>query len=368
MGKRELLLIVAFVILGAVVYQATAPPPAPGERSFSLGAALESLRRHVRGNRASAELTTSSTHPVDAGVAELRVILRSEVTVIGEDRQDINAELRVHSSGYDDGEAQQLARETVLKIDRAGSRLIATVDYPQGGSQRARLLLKIPSRLITALESTSGRLDVTGVAGVELLTTRGEAKIQKIVGRVTGTHRGGEIGITDSGPVKLTTFGSDVQLAQIRNEVTLNTRGGDLKGSELAGPIDIDTNGTDVTLEKLEKTTGIVRVNATEGSVTIKGIRTEARIDVRRADVDVVVDRAAPLAIYSEGGERVDLTPPPGGYQLDAVASNASVTIADKAVPVVSTGQEQRATGVVNGGGPTITIRTGRGSITVRAR
>ena len=48
--------------------------------------------------------------------------------------------------------------------------------------------------------------------------------------------------------------------------------------------------------------------------------------------MDVVVDRAAPLAIYSEGGDSVDLTPPAGGYQLDAVASNADVTVADDAV------------------------------------
>ena len=32
MGKRELLLVLVFVIVGAVVYQATAPPPEPGTR------------------------------------------------------------------------------------------------------------------------------------------------------------------------------------------------------------------------------------------------------------------------------------------------------------------------------------------------
>ncbi len=86
MGKRELLLIVAFVIVGAVVYQVTAPPPAPGERSFSLGRVIESIRREVRGNRASAEKTTTSTHPLDAGVTELRVVARGEITVTGEER------------------------------------------------------------------------------------------------------------------------------------------------------------------------------------------------------------------------------------------------------------------------------------------
>jgi hypothetical protein len=368
MGKRELLLIIVFVVIGAVVYQATAPPPAPGERSFSLGGMIESLKRHVRGNPGSADVATTSTHPVDPGVTEVRVVGRTEVTVTGEDRADIGAELNVHSNGFDDAEAQQLARQTLVKIDRAGGRLIATVNFPDPGSQRARLALKIPSRLLAGLDSTSGRMEVTGVAGVELLNTRGEAQIRKIAGRVTGTHRGGTLAVADSGPVKLTTFGSDVRLERIRNEVTITTRGGDLKGSELAGPIDVDANGADIELEKLEKTTGIVRINAAGGSVSVKGLRTEGRIDVRGAEVEVIVDRAAPLSIYSDGGNTVDLTPPAGGYQLDAVATNASISVADDSVPVVTNGQERRASGAVKGGGPTITIRSGRGPINVRAR
>ena len=366
MGKRELLLIVAFVIVGAVVYQVTAPPPAPGERSFSLGRVIESIRREVRGNRASAEKTTTSTHPVDTGVTELRATGRFEITVTGEDRADIAADLQVHSNGYDEAEAHKLAGETVLKMERAGSRLTASVSFPEPGSQRAKLRLKIPSRLLVTLES-GARLNVSNVAGVEL-NSRGDIEIRNVAGRVTGTHRGGTIAIMDCGSIKATTVNSDVQLERIKNEVSLNTRGGDMKGSELAGPIDIDSTGTDVVLEKLEKTAGLVRIHAVQGSVTVKGLRTEGRIDVREADVDVVVDRAAPLAIYSEGGDSVDVTPPDGGYQLDAVAMNADVTVAGDAVRVVKTGEEHRATGAVKGGGPTITIRTGRGSITVRAR
>ena len=53
MGKRELLLIFCFFIVGVVVYQATARPPAPGERGLSLSRLIESARREIRGNRAS---------------------------------------------------------------------------------------------------------------------------------------------------------------------------------------------------------------------------------------------------------------------------------------------------------------------------
>ncbi len=45
MGKRELLLVAAFVIVGALVYQLTAPPPGPGERSFSLSQLIGNIRR-----------------------------------------------------------------------------------------------------------------------------------------------------------------------------------------------------------------------------------------------------------------------------------------------------------------------------------
>ena len=160
------------------MYQVTAPPPAPGERSFSLGRVIESIRREVRGNQASAEKTTTSTHPIDTGVTELRATGRFEMTVTGEDREDIAAELQVHSNGYDEAEAQKLAGETVLKIDRAGSRLTASVSFPHDGSQRAKLRLKIPSRLLVTLES-GARLDVSNVAGVEL-NSRGDIEIRKV--------------------------------------------------------------------------------------------------------------------------------------------------------------------------------------------
>ena len=58
----------------------------------------------------------------------------------------------------------------------------------------------------------------------------------------------------------------------------------------------------------------------------MKGLRTEGRIDARGAEVDAVIERAAPLAIYADGGDSVEITPPAGGYQLDAVANDGSIT------------------------------------------
>jgi len=372
MGKRELLLIVAFAIVGAIVYQVTAPPPAPGERSFSPGRIIDNIRKEVRGNRSAAESVNTSTHPVESTVTELRLAvpkgLAAELTVIGEDREDINAEIKVHSNASDDQEAERTAKATVLKVERAGTKLIASLDFPPEGRQSANLTLHIPSRLRLQIESTRNRTRISNVAAVDTQNGRGTTEISQIKEIVVGTYRGGELRVVRAGSVKLTTVGMDVRLEQINGQVSLNMRAGDLRGEELGGPVDIDATGVDIELEKLEKTTGIVRITASAGSVSVKGLRTEARIDARNSDVDAIIERAVPVAIYCEGGSPVDITPPPGGYQLDAVAADGSIELPEGTLEVTSNGTERRAAGPVKGGGPTITIRVAHASITVRDR
>jgi hypothetical protein len=369
MGKRELLLIAAFAIVGALVYQFTAPPPAAGERSFAPGQILDHIRRAMRGNQASAEVTTRTTHDVDPSVSELRFDLRTaKLTMVGEDRRDIEAEMLVHSNGYDEAEAERLAKETVMNVDRAGARLALSVFFPEAGRQQATITLKVPTRLAVRFQGGGGELSITHVAALELGGARGIVEVHDITGQLSGAHRGGELHITNVGSIKLTTTGSDTRIEQVRGEMTMTMRGGELKCKELAGPVDLDTQGTDITIEKLEKTTGMIRINAVGGSLKVNGIRTEGRFDLRGTDVEVTVDRAAPLAIYSEGGESIEVTPPAGGYQLDAVTKNGEITVPEGTIEVTSDGKERRATGPIKGGGPTITIRSAHGDIAVKSR
>jgi hypothetical protein len=371
MGKRELLLVVGFIVFGALVYQLTAPPAQAGEQSFSVSRLVESVRRHVRGNRATTELTTHVTYPLAPGTDELRVALThggaQSVTIAGEDRADIEAELRVWSNGYDDAEAQELAKATTLKpVEGAGSLSIDLL-YPGPGQQRANLTLKVPSRLRVQIVEYGGRLAIAGTADVELLKTRGQAEVKEISGRVSGTHRGGDLNISDVGSLKLTTRGTDVRLVKIHGDATIQTQGGELRGSEIAGPLDVDANATDITFEQLEKAKGPIRVTAVAGSITMRGVASDVRIDSRNAEVEVVMDKAAPLAIYNEGNDPITVTPPSTGYELDLLATTGGrIRLPDGVLEVKSDHSEERAAGAVHGGGPTITLRANRGDIVVR--
>jgi hypothetical protein len=368
MGKRELLLIVAFVVVGAIVYQITAPAEAPGERHTSIGQIIQNIERGVQGNRARAAVTTTSTFAVAPTVDELRLALTSgEITIVGEDRADIQAELQAQSNGFDQAEAEKLARETTLTVSDSGTSKFVGVNFPVPGTQTAKLALKVPNRLRIRLNPNNGHLRITGVREVELVNARGNTEIRQVAGLVTGSQRGGELLVSAAGSVKLTALGSNVTLEEIRGDSTITTTSGELKITGIHGPFTVDSNATDVSLDKIETESGMIRLSVSSGSIKVTGLRSDGRIDARNADVTVSIARPAPLSIYSEGNDPVDvMLPAAGGYQLDAVANGGRITAPAGLPQVVATKDaEQRATGPVRGGGPMISIRSTHGDITL---
>jgi DUF4097 and DUF4098 domain-containing protein YvlB len=375
MGKRELLLVLGFAVIGTAVYQLTARPAVEGERRFSLSTLIDHVRREVRGNRASAETTTNTDYHLSADTSEVRITFdrgsAESLTITGEDRDEIASELHVWSNGFDDAEAQRLARATVLKGSEAGGRLTFNLTFPREGRQRANVTLRVPTKMHASIARYSGKLSITNTREVEIQDSRGEASVRDISGRVTVSHRGGDLNIADVATIKLIVRGSDVRLARVRGDVTVQSQAGELNASELEGAVDIEANNTEVVLDRLDATKSPIHVTATNGSVKINGARSETRIDARNAEVTVSLTRPVPLAVYSEGGEQVEVTPPPGGFQLDAITTGGGrISVPDKLgdskIEVKGDDAEQRASAAVNGGGPTITLRSTHGEIVVR--
>ena len=374
MGKRELLLIAAFLIVGAVVYQSTAPPAGPNERRISFSGILDHIRREMRGNRANAETTRVTTHELAAGMNEVRVAgIYGELTITGEDRRDIEARFRVSSNGYDEAEARKYVELSQLKADRAGSALRLTSVFPTGGRQRAVLTLLVPSRLTVRVDQGAPRTTIANVGALEIPGIRGETTLKKIAGRVTVSHRGGRINIEDVASLKFTGRGSDATVTKVRGDASFSMQSGELSATAIGGPIDVEAQNAEITLKRLEESQGPLRVSATSGSVTLEGLRGEARIDGRNTEIDVVMSKAGAVAVYNEGGEPIELTLPPGGFAVDALVTDGRLTLPDDLRHQLSASggdddKEHRATGAVRGGGPTITLRANHGDITIRAR
>ena len=211
------------------------------------------------------------------------------------------------------------------------------------------------------------------VAAVEIAGTRGEVTLSQIAGRIQVSHRGGEVTIEDAGSLDFNGRAGSLKLTGVRGDTSIKMDGGgEITAANLAGSLDLESRNTDVTLENLESTRGPIRVNSIAGSVTMKGLKSEARIDVRNAEVKVAMTGAAAVAIYAEN-DRVSLTPPPGGFNLDALVIDGEITPAERIGQLGlratrENDKEARVVGAVKGGGPTITVRSTRGDLELPRR
>ena len=145
---------------------------------------------------------------------------------------------------------------------------------------------------------------------------------------------------------------------------TLDLTGGELRLESVTGPLDVEARNTELTLDAAKTAKPPFRFNGTGGELHVSSLRTEARIDGRNTDIEVVMQAAAPLTIYNTG-ENINVTAPPTGYTLDAIATEGRLDIADGTLKPQEDG-DSRVNGAVRGGGPTLSLRATRGDITVR--
>jgi hypothetical protein len=304
------------------------------------------------------------------------------VTIVGEDRKDIVAEMHVRSTGYDEAEARRLAKESLLTFDEAGALLIIAGKFPVAGRQTPTLRLRVPERLGVRLDEKGNTLEISNVASVLIGGGRGESTIRQIAGNVTMTQRGSELTITEVGSLKLNTFsGVEARVSKVHGDATLTLQGGEFRGEEFDGAIQLESRNADVQFEKLDNLKGPVRVESTGGEIVFIGLGAETRIDARRSDIRVQHAGGASLSIYSEGEETIELTVPPAGFRMDALAIGGDISLdeklADHGLKREASGggdersasrEETRLTGSVRGGGPSITLRANRGDIVVRSR
>ncbi len=348
MGKRELLLIAGFVMVGTMVYFATAPEPAPGERGFSLGRIVDHVRREIRGNPGSAELTSSTTVPLKPTTTELRFEPASaNVTIIGEDRADLGCELLVWSNGADGEEARKYATETKLKFTerRDDARDRAVLPRPRTTARHADG--PHPQDIPVRVQPSRGKLEVTDVSTVEIVEARGQVAVRRISGRAVVTHRGGPLTIESVASLKLNSRGSVVTVKDVRGQATFQMQAGELRGSGFFGPAEIESNGTRIALDGLATLQKPLRLTTVGGSAALVGITSELRIDARDTRLDVAIVKPAPVTIYTEGDDALTVTLPQKGYELEALAIDARID-APSGLPAVKTdGNEQRASGRV---------------------
>ena len=373
MGKRELVLIALFVVMGVVVYQFTAAPAPPGSE-LSVGGLFQRMKRGVQGPTASATGEFTQTLAVAPGVHTLRLNLprACDLTITGSDREDVAVDMKAVARGYEETETKEAAAAAKVTVDSSAGDTVtigsAWTDRREGQKPfmtQVTLTLAVPRRLQVVVMPHIGLLRIKDVAGIDVSRSVGETHVTGTAGDVRLTHVGGALEIAGGAALKLNARNSRGDVSGFSGSATIDATGSRLKLADLAGTLEIDARNTDVTIERIERLKAPVRVNLTGGALRVDGLRTETRIDGHNTDVDVRLAAAAPVTIYNLGA--IVVTAPPGGYTLDAVATEGRITSDDGSVTATPRdGADARASAKVRGGGPALTLRATRGRIEVR--
>lgn len=375
MGKRELVLVALFVVIGVVVYQFTAPPPPLGSEGVSIGGIVQKIRREVQGSRETATATTAQSRPVDAAAKLVRLnIPRNNALIVkGTDTNQIAVEMQVTARGFTQAEAKTAADGARVSIESAGDAIAVTTDWPMrrnnesGFISEGTITLSLPKRLQVRVEPHAGRLRIEDVAGVEVLGQRGETHIAQSTGHVALNHTGGRLEIAAVPSLKLTARNSNATIRGIAGAVILETIGGELQLEDIGGPIEIlEARNSEIAVDAAKLLKPPFRYNGTGGVLRVSGLRTESRIDGRNVEFEVALGAAAPVTIYSTG-EDIRVAAPPGGYLLDAVATEGDITSEDSSITATpGDSPDARASAKIRGGGPPLTLRATRARIDIR--
>lgn len=361
MGKRELGLILGFVVAGIVVWQFTASE-SQGE-GFSLGRIISDARREMQPRNASAEVVTHPAIPIDASITELRLTLSAggDVTIKAEERPDISAELTIVSDGVDEAEAKQLASEAGLTVSRFADSVVVGWKFPEPGRQQPKLTLVVPARLRIQLEGR-GNAEVTGVDAVTLARQAGELKLSGIKTLVNGESRG-TVAIDGAGAVDLSIANNETTLTGVTGNVKLNVRSGEVRMDKSTGRVDI--TGTDVRV-RMDGVGGELRVEVVDGDIELNDVSAPIDLDLRDAPVTVDWAKAAVAKIeVRDASLELVLPKDAASYSLDARAAGGELRVPD-ALQKTTTGNEAAVTKTAGPQAPAIFVRGVGTTITIR--
>lgn len=363
MGKRELLLVVLFVVLGTVLYQATAPPSTGESGGFSLREMFRAARRNMGDRNATRTLTRDEHLPIGPEVATLALDdFRGRIEVRGTDEASLAATLETTLRGLDEADLDQ--QEAGLDVRLEVHDTVATVvlgHREMGPRPDQTLRLQVPRRLRLKMGGR-GVAQISGLAGAEFDTFRGDLFVEDMTGPITGSQREGR---AEFGPGATLDFETERGTLRIVRPaaLTLQATATDIEVLDAEGPVTIDQQRCTI---EIIGGSGAIGVEGEGGTIKLRNVASPVTIDAERLTVSMTMAEAVAVTLEIVADD-VDVTLPAGGVELAAEVTHGELRV-PAAITSSTDGDTRRASGALNGGGPRVGLTVSRGALTVRAR
>ncbi len=176
------------------------------------------------------------------------------------------------------------------------------------------------------------------------------------------------VSVPAAADLKANSGDGSIDIERVAGQLELRSGDGSIRGSGLDGAVTAHTGDGSI---KLDGVTGSLNVDTGDGSVSVAGVLTAVR--ARSGDGSVSIRAGSGSVAKSDwdittGDGSVTLALPDGfGSELDARTGDGNVRMTDITLSNV-TGEigKRSVAGRLGGGGATVRIRTGDGSITLK--
>ena len=213
----------------------------------------------------------------------------------------------------------------LVEADRRG---ISWFDW---GDSSLRIEVEVPTATSIDVETSGGRIEVERLVGnVDVHTSGGRIEVLEILGDVDAHTSGGPIVVERvNGDLRVKTSGGSISIESITGDVKAGTSGGSVVLEEIGGRAEARSSGGSITVYFGEG-------NGHGGTLSTSGGTVTAHVD------------------------------PSVSLDIDASTSGGRVTL-DLPVAVRGTVSKNAIQGLLNGGGPTLRMRSSGGSIRLRS-
>ena len=256
-----------------------------------------------------------------------------------------------------DDDAAAIEDDYDIGFEQTGDRLVITAMLP-----RWRFHLRNAKPLAISVEAPSG-------FGADIDTNAGSVRVAEIAGPLQARTAGGSVRINDvPGVVQARTSGGSIRHAGTSASVDANTSGGSIAIGHVQGAVFARTSGGRIAIEQA----GPVTARTSGGSIAIGQARgaVQAKTSGGSIDATLAVQPQDDSELRTSGGSITMRLAPDIAVDIDASSSGGNVRVEDGLAldgDHLERGEPWKdVQATLNGGGPTLRLRTSGGSIRLR--
>lgn len=328
------------------------------------------------------EFTENVSQPVQPGAAVKVLGLRGNIAVTPSADNQAHAFIHKYTRTGSQNEANQVNDSTRPKFELQGDTLV--LEMVSGNFDRGRfdLDLQVPRNsplFVTTqrgdvrvsqrdkdvdLETTHGDIFVEDTKGNASLRLRhGDLTVRNVAGNVTVDGTVGDSNVSDVGGTVIFSgsYTGDVQLSHIAKQLRFNSIKTSLQLAKLDGDLSMDRGDF-----RGNAITGPLRLDTQTKDIDLKNVSGDVHIDDTRGSIEV--HTALPLGrveISNRAGEINVGLPEKATFEVDAESDNGDI-MTDFPLNVNNAGRNATANGKVGNGGPSVRLKTNRGTIQIR--